>query len=220
MNVDHPDIIEFLNMRVPTGDVNRKNLNLHNAINITDAFMRAVERGETWDLIDPNDQTVRETMPARKLWEQILEVRYRTGEPYLNFIDTANRALPQTQKDLGLKIHGSNLCNEIHLATSEDRTAVCCLSSVNVEKFEEWRGTTMIRDLIRFLDNVLQFFIDNAGDEIGRARYSAQRERSLGLGAMGWHAFYTRKEFLLNLNLHKFGIMLYFNIFKKKSKKV
>ena len=194
MNVDHPDIIEFLNMRVPTGDVNRKNLNLHNAINITDAFMRAVERGETWDLIDPNDQTVRETMPARKLWEQILEVRYRTGEPYLNFIDTANRALPHTQKDLGLKIHGSNLCNEIHLATSEDRTAVCCLSSVNVEKFEEWRGTTMIRDLIRFLDNVLQFFIDNAGDEIGRAKYSAQRERSLGLGAMGWHAFLHKKR--------------------------
>ena len=194
MNVDHPDIIEFLNMRVPTGDVNRKNLNLHNAINITDAFMRAVERGETWDLIDPNDQTVRETMPARKLWEQILEVRYRTGEPYLNFIDTANRALPQTQKDLGLKIHGSNLCNEIHLATSEDRTAVCCLSSVNVEKFEEWRGTTMIRDLIRFLDNVLQFFIDNAGDEIGRAKYSAQRERSLGLGAMGWHALLHKKR--------------------------
>ena len=194
MNVDHPDIIEFLNMRVPTGDVNRKNLNLHNAINITDAFMRAVERGETWDLIDPNDQTVRETMPARKLWEQILEVRYRTGEPYLNFIDTANRALPQTQKDLGLKIHGSNLCNEIHLATSEDRTAVCCLSSVNVEKFEEWRKTTMIRDLIRFLDNVLQFFIDNAGDEISRARYSAQRERSLGLGAMGWHAFLHKKR--------------------------
>ena len=194
MNVDHPDIIEFLNMRVPTGDVNRKNLNLHNAINITDAFMRAVERGETWDLIDPNDQTVRETMPARKLWEQILEVRYRTGEPYLNFIDTANRALPQTQKDLGLKIHGSNLCNEIHLATSEDRTAVCCLSSVNVEKFEEWRGTTMIRDLIRFLDNVLQFFIENAGDEISRAKYSAQRERSLGLGAMGWHAFLHKKR--------------------------
>ena len=194
MNVDHPDIIEFMNMRVPTGDVNRKNLNLHNAINITDAFMRAVERGESWDLVDPHDKTVRETMPARKLWEQILEVRFRTGEPYLNFIDTANRALPQTQKDLGLKIHGSNLCNEIHLATSEDRTAVCCLSSVNVENFDEWRGTTMIRDLTRFLDNVLQFFIDNAGDEISRARYSATRERSLGLGAMGWHAFLHRKN--------------------------
>ena len=194
MDVNHPDIIEFLNMRVPTGDVNRKNLNLHHAINITDDFMRAVERGETWDLLDPNDQTVRESMPARKLWEQILEVRYRTGEPYLNFIDTANRALPQTQKDKGLKIHGSNLCNEIHLPTSEDRTAVCCLSSVNLELFEEWKGTRMIRDLTRFLDNVLQFFIDHAGDEISRARFSATQERSLGLGAMGWHSFLHNKR--------------------------
>ena len=194
MDVSHPDIIEFLNMRVPTGDVNRKNLNLHHAINVTDDFMRAVERGETWDLLDPNDNSVRESMPARKLWEQILEVRYRTGEPYLNFIDTANRAMPQTQRDLGLKIHGSNLCNEIHLPTSDDRTAVCCLSSVNVEMFEEWKKTPMIRDLVRFLDNVLQFFIDNAPDEISRARYSAEQERSLGLGAMGWHSFLHRKR--------------------------
>ena len=194
MDVNHPDIIEFLNMRVPTGDVNRKNLNLHHAINITDDFMRAVERGEMWDLLDPNDKTVRESMPARKLWEQILEVRYRTGEPYLNFIDTANRAMPQTQKDKGLKIHGSNLCNEIHLPTSEDRTAVCCLSSVNLEMFEEWKGTRMIRDLTRFLDNVLQFFIDHAGDEISRARFSATQERSLGLGAMGWHSFLHKKR--------------------------
>ncbi len=194
MDVSHPDIIEFLNMRVPTGDVNRKNLNLHHAINITDDFMRAVERGETWDLLDPNDNSVRESMPARKLWEQILEVRYRTGEPYLNFIDTANRAMPQTQKDKGLKIHGSNLCNEIHLPTSDDRTAVCCLSSVNVEMFEEWKKTPMIRDLVRFLDNVLQFFIDNAPDEISRARYSTEQERSLGLGAMGWHSFLHRKR--------------------------
>ena len=193
MDVHHPDIIEFLNMRVPTGDVNRKNLNLHHAINITDDFMRAVERGEMWDLLDPNDKTVRESMPARKLWEQILEVRYRTGEPYLNFIDTANRAMPQTQKDKGLKIHGSNLCNEIHLPTSDDRTAVCCLSSVNLELFEDWKKTNMIRDLVRFLDNVLQFFIDNAPDEISRARYSATQERSLGLGAMGWHSFLHRK---------------------------
>ena len=194
MDVSHPDIIEFLNMRVPTGDVNRKNLNLHHAINVTDDFMRAVERGETWDLLDPNDNSVRESMPARKLWEQILEVRYRTGEPYLNFIDTANRAMPQTQRDLGLKIHGSNLCNEIHLPTSDDRTAVCCLSSVNVEMFEEWKKTPMIRDLVRFLDNVLQFFIDNAPDEISRARFSAEQERSLGLGAMGWHSFLHRKR--------------------------
>ena len=194
MDISHPDIIEFLNMRVPTGDVNRKNLNLHHAINITDDFMRAVERGEMWDLKDPNDSTVRETMPARTLWQQILEVRYRTGEPYLNFIDTANRALPHTMKAKGLKIHGSNLCNEIHLPTSEDRTAVCCLSSLNLEKYDEWKETNLVRDLIRFLDNVLQFFIDNAGDEISRARYSATQERSLGLGAMGWHSLLHQKR--------------------------
>ena len=194
MDISHPDIIEFLNMRVPTGDVNRKNLNLHHAINITDDFMRAVERGEMWDLKDPNDSTVRETMPARTLWQQILEVRYRTGEPYLNFIDTANRALPHTMKAKGLKIHGSNLCNEIHLPTSEDRTAVCCLSSLNLEKYDEWKETSLVRDLIRFLDNVLQFFIDNAGDEISRARYSATQERSLGLGAMGWHSLLHQKR--------------------------
>ena len=194
MDVSHPDIIEFLNMRVPTGDVNRKNLNLHHAINITDSFMRAVERGEMWDLKDPNDHTVRESMPARTLWQQILEVRYRTGEPYLNFIDTANAALPHTMKAKGLKIHGSNLCNEIHLPTSDERTAVCCLSSVNLEKFEDWKDSQMIRDLIKFLDNVLQFFIDNAGDEISRARYSATQERSLGLGAMGWHSLLHQKR--------------------------
>ena len=142
-----------------------------------------------WDLIDPNDLSVRDTKKARKLWESLLETRFRTGEPYLNFIDTANRALPQSLKDKGLKIHGSNLCNEIHLPTSEDRTAVCCLSSVNIELFDEWKDTQMIRDLIRFLDNVLQFFIENAGDEISRARYSAIQERSLGLGAMGWHSY-------------------------------
>ena len=194
MDVSHPDIIEFLNMRVPTGDVNRKNLNLHHAINITDSFMRAVERGEMWDLKDPNDNTVRESMPARTLWQQILEVRYRTGEPYLNFIDTANAALPHTMKAKGLKIHGSNLCNEIHLPTSDDRTAVCCLSSVNLEKYDDWKESNMIRDLIKFLDNVLQFFIDNAGDEIARARYSATQERSLGLGAMGWHSLLHQKR--------------------------
>jgi len=192
MDISHPDIIEFVNMRIPTGDVNRKNLNLHHAVNVTDSFMRAVERDEVWDLVDPDDRTVRDSMRARKLWELLLETRYRTGEPYLNFIDTANRALPQTMKDKGLKIHGSNLCNEIHLPTSEDRTAVCCLSSVNLEKYDEWSKTPMIRDLIRFLDNVLQFFIDHAGDEISLARYSAQQERSLGLGAMGWHSYLNR----------------------------
>jgi len=192
MDVDHPDIVEFVNMRIPTGDVNRKCLNLHHAVNITDKFMEAVEKGEDWNLLDPNDKSVRDTMKARKLWEHILETRYRTGEPYLNFIDTANRALPQTQKDLGFTIKGSNLCNEIHLVTNEERTAVCCLSSVNLEMYDEWKDTNMVKDLIVFLDNVLQFFIDNAGDEISKARYSAQQERSLGLGAMGLHSFFQK----------------------------
>ena len=192
MDIDHPDIIEFINMRVPTGDVNRKCLNLHNAVNISDKFMQAVEKGEDWYLLDPNDRSVRDTMSARKLWETLLETRFRTGEPYLNFLDTANRALPQPMKDKGLVLKGSNLCNEIHLPTSEDRTAVCCLSSVNIEKFDEWKDTDMIKDLTKFLDYVLQFFIDHAGDEISRARYSAQQERSLGLGAMGLHAYYHK----------------------------
>ena len=192
MDIDHPDIVEFINMRIPTGDVNRKNLNLHHAVNVTDKFMEAVEKGEEWNLLDPNDKSVRDAMPARKLWELILETRYRTGEPYVNFIDTANAALPQAQKDLGLSIKGSNLCNEIHLVTDEERTAVCCLSSVNLEKYDEWVGTNMVKDLIVFLDNVLQFFIDNAGDEISKARYSAERERSLGLGAMGLHSYLQR----------------------------
>ena len=145
------DIVEFLNMRIPTGDVNRKCLNLHHAVNLTDEFMEAVRDNADWDLKDPNKSEVRETTKARKLWELILETRYRTGEPYLNFIDTANRALPQAQKDLGLKINGSNLCNEIHLATNEDRSAVCCLSSLNLERYDEWKDSTIVADLIRFL---------------------------------------------------------------------
>ena len=194
MDIDHPDIVEFINMRIPTGDVNRKNLNLHHAVNLTDKFMEAVRDGKQWDLLDPNDQSVREIVDARKLWELVLETRYRTGEPYVNFIDTANRSLPQSQKDLGLSIKGSNLCNEIHLVTNEERTAVCCLSSVNLETYDEWKDTNMIKDLIVFLDNVLQFFIDNAGDEISKARYSAQQERSLGLGAMGLHSYFQKNS--------------------------
>jgi len=189
IEVDHPDIIEFVNMRVPTGDVNRKCLNLHHAVNLTDKFMNAVKNDEQWELKDPDSGEVRDTMRARYLWETLLEIRYRTGEPYFNFIDIANRALPETMKKKGLKIHGSNLCNEIHLPTSEDRSAVCCLSSLNLERFDEWKDSGIVGDLIRFLDNVLQFFIDNAGDEISRARYSASQERSLGLGAMGFHSY-------------------------------
>ena len=189
MDVSHPDIEEFLSVRIPTGDVGRKCLNLHNAVNVSNEFMQAVKQGKEWHLKDPNDGTIRETMPARKLWEKILEVRFRTGEPYVNFIDTANKYLPETQKKLGLKINGSNLCNEIHLATNEERTAVCCLSSVNLEMYDEWKDTSIVRDLIRFLDNVLQFFIDHAPDDLAKAKYSAQRERSLGLGAMGYHSY-------------------------------
>ena len=195
IDISHPDIIEFINMRVPTGDVNRKNLNLHHAVNLTDDFMEAVRRGEMWHLVDPSDpDDVRDSMPARKLWELLLETRYRTGEPYLNFIDTANRAMPETQKQLGLRINGSNLCNEIHLPTNEFRSAVCCLSSVNLEKYDEWKDSDMIGDLTEFLDNVLQYFIDHAGDEISRARYSAKQERSLGLGAMGFHAYLQKQS--------------------------
>jgi ribonucleoside-diphosphate reductase alpha chain len=210
MDADHPDIVEFIQMRVPTGDVNRKNLNLHHAVNLSDEFMEAVRDNGIWHLKDPNSEEVRDTMPARKLWEMLLETRYRTGEPYLNFIDTANRALPEAQKQLGLKIHGSNLCNEIHLATSDDRTAVCCLSSLNLERYDEWKDAGIVGDLIRFLDNVLQYFIDNAPDTISRAKYSAERERSLGLGAMGYHSYLQKhriafeSEEALDLNKEMF----------------
>ena len=206
MDISHPDIVEFVNMRIPTGDVNRKCLNLHHAVNLTDEFMESVRDDADWELKDPDKGEVRETMKARKLWELLLETRYRTGEPYLNFIDTANRAMPEPQKELGLKINGSNLCNEIHLATNDERSAVCCLSSLNLEKYDEWKNTSLVADLIHFLDNVLQFFIDHAGDEITRARYSAMRERSLGLGAMGYHSYLQRhriafeSEFAVEMN--------------------
>tara|TARA_R110000868_G_scaffold168483_3_gene403267 strand:+ start:2219 stop:3967 length:1749 start_codon:yes stop_codon:yes gene_type:complete len=189
MDVSHPDIIEFVNIRVPTGgDPNRKAFNIHNAVNIPDVFMDAVISNEKWDLIDPADKSVRETVSARELWERILETRFRTGEPYLNFLDEANRHLPTAMKEKGLAIHGSNLCNEIHLPTSEDRTAVCCLSSVNLEHYSEWKETTMVADLITMLDNVISFFCFNAPKELRKAVYSATQERSLGLGAMGFHS--------------------------------
>ena len=194
MDISHPDIMEFLTIRIPTGDVGRKCLNIHHAVNVSDEFMTAVEDDEDWDLLDPNDETIRETHKARKIWETVLETRFRTGEPYINFIDTANRYLPKSMKRKGLKIHGSNLCNEIHLPTSEDRTAVCCLSSLNLELYDEWKDTDVVKDLITFLDNVLQFFIDHAPDSISRAKYSAEMERSLGLGAMGLHSLYQKHK--------------------------
>ena len=190
LDVSHPDIAEFLSFKKPTGgDFNRKCFNIFNAVNITDDFMEKVYANGDWELRDPHDGSTRDTIKARKLWEGILETRFRTGSPYLNFIDTANRSLPESQRELGLRIHGSNLCNEIHLPTNEERTAVCCLSSVNLDKYDDWKGTNMVRDVIRFLDNVLQYFIDNAPEELGKAKFSAERERSLGLGAMGFHGY-------------------------------
>ena len=194
LDVSHPEIIEFVRFKDPTGgDANRKCFNLFNAVNITDAFMEAVKNGEQWELRCPDSGAIRSTIQARELWQRILEARFRTGSPYLNFIDTAQRGLPDSQRALGLTINGSNLCNEIHLATSEERTAVCCLSSVNLERYDDWRASGMVGDLIRFLDNVLQYCSDNAPEELGKAVYSAYRERSIGLGAMGFHGYLQSK---------------------------
>ena len=195
LDVSHPDIIEFLNLRLPTGgDTNRKAFNLHNAICISDAFMQAVVDNKAWDLIDPHTQETRETVQARELWQRILEVRFRTGEPYLMFKDTANRALPQSLKDKGLQIHSSNLCSEIFLPTAKDRSAVCCLSSLNLEYFDEWKDTSIVEDCITFLDNVLEYFIDHAPPQLVKAIHGARQERSLGLGAMGFHSYLQRKK--------------------------
>jgi ribonucleoside-diphosphate reductase alpha chain len=187
MDISHPDILEFMSLRIPTGDVNRKCLNLHHGVNVPDSFMEAVEDDLIWELIDPKSGDQTDTVMARELWETLLETRYRTGEPYIYFIDKANAAYPQTQKDKGLFSRGSNLCCEITLPTNEERTAVCCLSSLNLETYDEWRGTSLVKDLTVFLDNVLTYFIEHASCEIGKARYSASQERSIGIGAMGWH---------------------------------
>ena len=195
LDISHPDIMEFVSFKLPTGgDANRKCFNLFNAVNVTDTFMRAVEKGESWDLIDPHSKEVANTLDARELWQRLLEVRFRTGSPYLNFIDAARLALPEEQRKLGLEIYGSNLCNEIHLPTNEERTAVCCLSSVNLEKFDEWESTPMVKDLVRLLDNVLSFFITHAPDELQKAKFSAERERAIGLGAMGFHGYLQSKN--------------------------
>jgi ribonucleoside-diphosphate reductase alpha chain len=195
LDIFHPEIEEFLEIRKPSGDFNRKSLNLHHGISITDEFMEAVRDGAPFGLRSPKDNAVVKTVDARTLWQKILEIRLQTGEPYLIFSDTVNRALPQHQRELGLKVRQSNLCSEIMLHTGKDhlnreRTAVCCLSSVNAEKFLEWRDhPTFIEDVMRFLDNVLQDFIDNAPPSMEHAVYAAMRERSVGLGLMGFHSF-------------------------------
>jgi ribonucleoside-diphosphate reductase alpha chain len=196
LDISHPDIISFLELRKPTGDQNMRCLNLHHGVNIPDAFMEIIERcmldkeaNDDWELIDPASHEVREVVSAKMLWEKLLDLRMQTGEPYLHFIDESNRLLPKWLKDRGLKVHQSNLCSEIILPTNEERTAVCCLSSLNLEYYDDWKDNRLfLRDVAEMLDNVLQYFIDNAPDSISRARYSASRERSIGIGALGFHA--------------------------------
>ena len=201
LDISHPDIISFLEMRKPTGDPNVRCLNLHHGINITDDFMQIIEKcmvdptvDDSWNLVDPFSRVVRETVSAKHLWQMILELRMHTGEPYLHFIDTSNRAMPQFLKDRGLQIMQSNLCSEIILPTNEERTAVCCLSSVNLEYYDEWKNEPLfLQDVAEMLDNVLEYFISNAPTTISRAVYSASNERSIGVGALGFHAYLQQK---------------------------
>lgn len=199
LDIHHPEIEEFLEIRKPTGDQNRKALNLHQGVNITDKFMRAVADNEMFDLVSPKTGEVMRQVNARALWQRILDLRLQSGEPYLVFIDAANRFMPKFQKDLGLRVKQSNLCSEIMLHSGRDhlgndRTAVCCLSSVNAETFLEWQDhPTFIEDVMRFLDNVLTDFINRAPDTMAKAVYSAQRERSVGLGLMGFHSFLQKQ---------------------------
>ena len=195
LDVHHPEIEEFLEIRKPSGDFNRKSLNLHHGINITDDFMEAVRSDGDFNLISPKTNDVVRTVKARKIWQKILDLRLQTGEPYLLFVDTVNKAMPAHQRKLGFKVRQSNLCSEIMLHTGKDhlgkdRTAVCCLSSLNAETYMEWKDDPVfIEDIFRFLDNVLEDFIQRAPDEMERATYSAFRERSVGLGIMGLHSF-------------------------------
>ncbi len=201
IGIDHPEIEEFIEIRRPTGgDPNRKALNLHHGVVITDAFMRAVENDEEWALVSPKDRTVVRRIKARSLWIRLLTSRVETGEPYFIFIDHVNRAAPEHHKLAGLQVRMSNLCSEITLPTGpdhygEERTAVCCLSSLNLETYLEWRSDPLfIEDVMRFLDNVLEDFIETAPESMARARYAAQRERSVGLGVMGFHSFLQSQD--------------------------
>ena len=224
LDISHPDIIPFLEMRKPTGDQNIRCLNMHHGINISDRFMKLIERSmldsevdDSWNLIDPNSGEVRETVSAKDLWQKILELRMETGEPYIHYIDTSNKYLPQFQKDLGLKIHQSNLCSEIILPTSVDRTAVCCLSSVNLEHYDAWsKDSQFLKDTAEMLDNVLQYFIDNAPDAVRRAKFSATRERSIGVGALGFHAYLQKKNLVFEGALAKSANMRMFKLIRER----
>ncbi|MBO9602093.1 MAG: ribonucleoside-diphosphate reductase subunit alpha [Novosphingobium sp.] len=199
LDISHPEIEEFLEIRKPSGDFNRKALNLHHGVLVTDEFMEAVRSGSEFELRSPKDGSVRGKVDARSLFQKLVETRLATGEPYIVFNDTVNRMMPKHHRELGLKVSTSNLCSEITLPTGvdhlgNDRTAVCCLSSLNLEQWDEWNGDKQfIEDVMRFLDNVLQDYIDRAPDEMARAKYSASRERSVGLGVMGYHSFLQMK---------------------------
>lgn len=196
LDIDHPDILQFLEMRKPTGDQNMRTLNLNHGVNVSDKFMEIIERcmtdpnaDDTWELKQPSGVVV-DKVSAKELWMRLLEIRMQTGEPYIWFKDTANAALPEFQKELGLKNNGSNICSEISLATSAERTAVCCLSSLNVTHYDAWeRDAQFVPDVLEMLDNVIEVFIRDAGDEIARARFSAYRERAVGVGVLGFHAY-------------------------------
>jgi len=201
MPIDHPEIEEFIDIRRPTGgDPNRKTLNIHHGVAITDKFMQAVENDDTWDLLSPKNGEVMDTIKARDLWIKLLTARVETGEPYLLFIDRVNELRPEAHKKLGLDIKTSNLCSEITLTTGRDhlgkrRTAVCCLSSLNVENYFEWEGNKeFVTDVMRFLDNVLEDFMASAPEGMAAAVYSAMRERSVGLGVMGYHSFLQKNN--------------------------
>ena len=201
LDISHPEIEEFLDIRKPTGDANRKCVNIHHGIVISDKFMRIIEKAtadktydDSWQLVDPHTNEVTKTVSAKALWIKIIQNRHETGEPYIMWGDTVNDHLPDYQRRLGLTVSQSNLCSEITLPTDTDRTAVCCLSSVNLEKFDEWKNDEhFIPDLIRMLDNTLDVFIKTAPDQLYKAVYSAHRERSIGLGAMGFHAYLQSK---------------------------
>ena len=221
--IDHPEIEEFIEMRRPTGgDPNRKALNLHHGVLISDAFMRAVEMDEQWALKSPKDRAVQSTVSARNLWIRLLTARVETGEPYIIFIDTVNRLIPQHHKLAGLNVKTSNLCSEITLPTGldkdgRDRTAVCCLSSLNLEKYNEWENDdNFINDIMRFLDNVLNDFIENAPEQFSDATYSAMRERSVGLGVMGLHSFLQKKNIALESVMSKVWNKKIFENIQKK----
>jgi len=199
LDISHPEIEEFLEIRKPSGDFNRKALNLHHGVLVTDAFMEAVRAGTSFDLVSPKTGDKRGEVDARALFQKLVETRLATGEPYIIFIDHVNATMPKHQRDLGLKVSTSNLCSEITLPTGpdhhgNDRTAVCCLSSLNLETWDQWNGDKrFIEDVMRFLDNVLQDYIDRAAPEMARAAYAAMRERSVGLGVMGLHSFYQAR---------------------------